>query len=40
MGYIPLNVARFFLRGSRVTGYVNNPATGGFPDLGGTGVEN
>ena len=40
VAYIPLNIARFFLRGSKVTGYVNNPAAGGFPDLGRTGVEN
>ena len=26
--------------GSKVTGYVNNPATAGYPDLGAIGVEN
>jgi len=41
VAYIPLSLERFyFLRGSKVTGYVNNPATSGFPDLGAIGVEN
>ena len=41
VAYIPLSLERFyFLRGSKVTSYVNNPATSGFPDLGAVGVEN
>ena len=41
VAYIPLNLQKFyFLRGSKVTGYINNPATAGFPDLGAVGVEN
>ena len=41
VAYIPLEVVRFyFLRGSRVTGYLNNPATAGYPDLGAIGVVN
>jgi peptide/nickel transport system substrate-binding protein len=40
VAYIPLDIGRFyFLRGSKVTGYLTNPASGGFPDLGGIGVE-
>ena len=41
VAYIPLSVEKFyFLRGSKVTSYINNPATSGFPDLGAVGVEN
>jgi peptide/nickel transport system substrate-binding protein len=41
VAYIPLNHQKFyFLRGSKVTNYVNNPATAYFPDLGAVGVEN
>ena len=40
VAYIPLDIGRFyFLHGSKVTGYLANPAAGGFPDLGGIGVE-
>ena len=40
VAYIPLEITKFyFLRGSKVTGYVNNPATAGYPDLGAIGVE-
>jgi peptide/nickel transport system substrate-binding protein len=41
VAYVPLMLQKFyFLRGSKVTGYINNPATAGFPDLGAVGVEN
>ena len=41
VAYIPLELVKFyFLRGSKVTHYVNNPATAGYPDLGAAGVEN
>ena len=40
VAYIPLDITKFyFLRGSKVTGYVNNPAARGYPDLGAIGVE-
>ena len=39
--YIPLEIAQFyFLRGSKVTGYTNTPASSMYPDLGPIGVEN
>jgi len=39
VAYIPLVVVRMFLlHGSKVTGYVNTPASGGYPDLGPIGV--
>jgi peptide/nickel transport system substrate-binding protein len=38
--YIPLEITRFyFLRGSDVTGYQNNPSSNGYPDLGPIGVK-
>ncbi len=38
--YIPLEVANFyFLRGSKVTGYMNTAASSSYPDLGPIGVE-
>ncbi|MET1058966.1 MAG: ABC transporter substrate-binding protein [Nocardioides sp.] len=41
VAYIPLVVEKFyFLRGSKVTNYINSPATSNFPDLGVIGVEN
>ena len=41
VAYIPLDIQKFyFLRGSKVTNYINNPATAGYPDLGAVGVEN
>ena len=40
VGYIPLRSAKSFLAwGSGVTGWVDNPALGGYPDLGGLGVD-
>ena len=40
VAYIPLEITKFyFLRGSKVTGYINNPASAGYPDLGAIGVE-
>lgn len=39
--YIPLEIAQFyFLHGSKVTGFVNTPASSMYPDLGPIGVEN
>ncbi len=39
VAYIPLEVTRFYLiHGSKVTGYINNPATSGYPDLGSLGA--
>ncbi len=39
VAYIPLEVTQFYmLRGSKVTGYVNTPASNGYPDLGAIGV--
>jgi peptide/nickel transport system substrate-binding protein len=39
VAYIPLVVVRWFLlHGSKVTGYVNTPASSGYPDLGPIGV--
>ena len=39
VAYMPLEITRFYyLHGSKVTGYVNNPATAGYPDLGAAGV--
>ncbi len=39
VAYMPLEITRFYyLHGSKVTGYVNNPATSGYPDLGAAGV--
>ena len=41
VAYIPLDIEKFyFLRGSKVTNYINNPATSSYPDLGVVGVEN
>ena len=41
VAYIPLELTKFyFVRGSKVTNYINNPMTSGFPDLGAIGVEN
>ena len=38
--YIPLMIAKFYLLyGSGVTGYINNPATSMYPDLGSVGVS-
>lgn len=38
--YLPLIVQKFvFLRGSKVTNYINNPATSMYPDLGSIGVS-
>jgi peptide/nickel transport system substrate-binding protein len=38
--YIPLEITKFyFLRGSDVTGYQNNPSSNGYPDLGPIGVK-
>ena len=40
LAYIPLAVQTFnFLHGSKVTGYANNIATNGYPDLATIGVE-
>ena len=39
-GYIPLRVQKFFLiRGSGVTGWIDNPAMDDYPDLGSLGVN-
>ena len=39
VAYVPLEVTKFYyLHGSKITGYVNNPATAGYPDLGAVGV--
>ena len=39
VAYIPLEIQQFyFLHGSKVTGYINNPATSFFADLGAIGV--
>ena len=41
VGYIPLQIEQFyFLHGSKVTGYMNGPASNGYVDLGPIGVEN
>ena len=38
--YIPLEISQFyFLRGSKVTGYTNTPASSMYPDLGPIGVS-
>ena len=40
VAYIPLEVTQFyFLRGSKVTGYLTGPASNGYPDLGSVGVS-
>jgi peptide/nickel transport system substrate-binding protein len=40
VAYIPIDTAIFyFLRGSKVTGYINTAASNGFPDLGPIGVK-
>jgi peptide/nickel transport system substrate-binding protein len=40
VAYIPLEIAQFyFLHGSKVTGYINTPASNSYPDLGPIGVE-
>ena len=40
VAYIPLDIQKFyFLRGSKVTNYINNPATSTYPDLGAVGVS-
>lgn len=40
VAYIPLEIQKFnFLYGSKVTNYINNPATSTFPDLGSVGVS-
>ncbi|HYF73330.1 MAG TPA: ABC transporter substrate-binding protein [Nocardioides sp.] len=40
VAYIPLEIAQFyFLHGSKVTGFVNTPASSMYPDLGPIGVE-
>jgi peptide/nickel transport system substrate-binding protein len=40
VAYVPLQIQKFyFLRGSKITNYINNPATAGYPDLGAVGVE-
>ncbi len=40
VAYIPLGVEKFYLvRGSNITGYINNPAVAMYPDLGSIGVE-
>jgi peptide/nickel transport system substrate-binding protein len=39
VAYIPLEVTQFYyLHGSKVTGYLQSPASSGYPDLGGIGV--
>ena len=41
VAYIPLDIENFYyLRGSKITNYINNPATSTYPDLGAVGVEN
>lgn len=38
--YIPLEIQKFYyLRGSKVTGYMNDPASNMYPDLGNIGVQ-
>ncbi len=38
--YIPLEITKFnWLRGSKVTGYLNSASASAYPDLGGIGVE-
>ena len=40
VAYIPLEITRFyFLHGSNVTGYLQSPASSGYPDLGAVGVN-
>jgi peptide/nickel transport system substrate-binding protein len=40
VAYIPLETSQFyFLRGSKVTGYTNTPASNGYPELGSIGVS-
>lgn len=40
VAYIPLGVQKFyFVYGSNITGYVNNPAVSMYPDLGAIGVK-
>ena len=40
VAYIPLDITKFyFLRGSKVTGYITGPATNSYPDLGAIGVS-
>jgi peptide/nickel transport system substrate-binding protein len=40
VGYIPLRTHKSYLvRGSGVTGWVDNPALSGYPDLGGLGLD-
>ena len=40
VAYIPLEIAQFyFLHGSKVTGFMNTPASSMYPDLGPIGVE-
>ncbi|MBE7372821.1 ABC transporter substrate-binding protein [Dermacoccus sp. PAMC28757] len=40
VAYIPLEIQKFYyLRGSKVTNYINNPATSMYPDLGAVGVS-
>lgn len=40
VAYIPLESQKFyFVRGSKVTGYINNPAVSMYPDLGSIGVK-
>jgi peptide/nickel transport system substrate-binding protein len=39
VAYIPLEVTRFYyLHGSKVTGYIQSPASNGYPDLGSLGA--
>lgn len=39
VAYIPLEVTRFYyLHGSKVTGYIQSPASNGYPDLGSVGA--
>ena len=39
VAYIPLENSQFYLlRGSKITGYMNTPASNGYPDLGAVGV--
>jgi len=40
VAYIPLEIQRFYLlHGSKVSGYLQSPASNGYPDLGGIGVN-
>jgi peptide/nickel transport system substrate-binding protein len=40
VAYIPLEITRFyFLHGSKVSGYLQSPASSGYPDLGSIGVN-